>query len=102
MDWPPWRVTDLSSRRLRQKDPIETMANAPGESGLAPERLILELTEAALIDSIPANNVTPTGLATIGSRLSFDVFGTGYSSLGLDEALSTQPLKDCPNREDQR
>jgi diguanylate cyclase (GGDEF)-like protein/PAS domain S-box-containing protein len=94
MGLPPQRVAvNLSSRQLRQKDLIETVAGALGESGLAPERLELELTEDSLIGSTPANNVTLAGLTSMGLQLSVDDFGTGYSSLSSLKRFPLNTLK---------
>ena len=94
MGLPPQRVAvNLSSRQLRQKDLLETVAGALGESGLAPERLELELTEDSLIGSTPANNVTLAGLTSMGLQLSVDDFGTGYSSLSSLKRFPLNTLK---------
>jgi EAL domain-containing protein (putative c-di-GMP-specific phosphodiesterase class I) len=47
--------------------------------GTAPERLILELTESALIEAAAPEILAR--LHAMGERVSIDDFGTGYSSL---------------------
>ena len=56
--------------------------NALASSGLAPERLELEITESAFIHEGEATDHMFTQLKAIGVRLALDDFGTGYSSLG--------------------
>ena len=59
----------------------ETIRASLAESGLAPGRLELEVTETVLL---PANGDAPAQLAAIralGCHIAMDDFGTGYSSL---------------------
>jgi len=56
--------------------------NALAASGLAPQRLELEITESAFIHEGEATDHMFTQLKAIGVRLALDDFGTGYSSLG--------------------
>ncbi len=50
-------------------------------SGLPAERLVLELTEQALVSSAPAAGLALQRLADRGVRLAIDDFGTGWASL---------------------
>src|SRR5690606_28620407 len=65
------------------------VAQALAESGLAPDRLELELTESIFLDVDNAVEVMFAALKNIGARLALDDFGTGYSSLGY---LSKAPF----------
>lgn len=56
--------------------------NALAASGLAPERLELEITESAFLNEGEATDQMFAQLKAIGVRLALDDFGTGYSSLG--------------------
>jgi len=51
------------------------------DSGLAPHRLELEITETALLNNDLAALRTLTHIRDLGVRISLDDFGTGYSSL---------------------
>ena len=51
------------------------------ESGLAPERLELEITETSLLDNQEAHLATIRQLKNLGISIALDDFGTGYSSL---------------------
>ncbi|HEX7150237.1 MAG TPA: EAL domain-containing protein [Thermoanaerobaculia bacterium] len=72
---------NLSPRQLLQPDFVERIAAAVAESGVAPERLHLEVTESLLIDNADAAAELLRALRDIRVRLSLDDFGTGYSSL---------------------
>ena len=48
---------------------------------MAPERLILEITETALVDESGASLTTVAALHEMGVRLALDDFGTGFSPL---------------------
>ena len=51
------------------------------ESGLEPHRLVLELTETALLGMTPTAQAELDTLVHLGVRLAIDDFGAGYSSL---------------------
>jgi diguanylate cyclase (GGDEF)-like protein len=58
------------------------VTNALARSGIAPQRLELEITESVFVDDSAATEAMFTMLKKIGVRLALDDFGTGYSSLG--------------------
>jgi diguanylate cyclase (GGDEF)-like protein/PAS domain S-box-containing protein len=72
---------NLSARQLLQPDVVERVRAALDETGVAPTRLHLEVTESVLIESADAAEVLLRGLRSIDVGLSLDDFGTGYSSL---------------------
>jgi EAL domain-containing protein (putative c-di-GMP-specific phosphodiesterase class I) len=51
------------------------------ETGLAPERLELEITETSLLDNQEAHLATVRQLKNLGISMALDDFGTGYSSV---------------------
>ncbi|MBC9031180.1 EAL domain-containing protein [Sphingomonas sp. JC676] len=51
------------------------------ETGLAPDRLELEITESALVADMENAQVVLGALRAAGVRIALDNFGTGYSSL---------------------
>ena len=57
------------------------MTQSLADSGLAPHRLELEITETALLNNDLAALRTLTHIRDLGVRISLDDFGTGYSSL---------------------
>ena len=75
-------AVNLSARQLMQQDLPRVVGAALLESGVAPERLILELTESMLVEETGPVGETLERLKEIGVRLALDDFGTGYSALG--------------------
>ncbi|HEU5016707.1 MAG TPA: EAL domain-containing protein [Pseudolabrys sp.] len=63
------------------------------ESGLAPSRLELEITEGVLIDDLSRAIATLSRLKALGVRVALDDFGTGYSSLSYLHAFSFDKIK---------
>jgi diguanylate cyclase (GGDEF)-like protein len=75
---------------------VDTMPDEVGAAlltaGLEPERLVLEVPEAALIAD-PAEVDVPGALRRLGAMIALDDFGTGYSSLALLDRLPLDALK---------
>ena len=63
------------------------------ESGLAPDRLELELTESAIMNDAETNIAKLAELKAIGLDLAVDDFGTGYSSLSYLKRFPIDTLK---------
>ena len=55
--------------------------DALATTGLAPERLLIEITESVLVKDGTAVLIELTKLKALGARIVMDDFGTGYSSL---------------------
>ncbi len=82
--WPaPLSVAvNLSAAQFRRGDAIVgEVAAALAASGLAPQRLELEITESLLINHTQQVLATLQALRGLGVRIAMDDFGTGYSSL---------------------
>jgi diguanylate cyclase (GGDEF)-like protein/PAS domain S-box-containing protein len=81
--WPiPVKVAvNLSPLQLRSNNLVQAVINALAASGLPPERLELEITEAILIQETEKTLATLHQLRALGVRIAMDDFGTGYSSL---------------------
>jgi PAS domain S-box-containing protein len=62
-------------------------------TGFPLDRLIIEITESALIDNLERARTIAYGLKDMGCRLALDDFGTGYSSLLHLQALPFDELK---------
>jgi len=86
-------AVNLSPRQLLEADLVETIAGALADSGLRPERLALEITEAVLVDDSPAVAGLLQELKALGVKISIDDFGTGYSSLSYLRRLPIDTLK---------
>lgn len=73
---------NISAYQLFEPDFIHIVEEALSASGIAPERLELEITENIFIKDGEYCFRTLEKLQKIGVKLSLDDFGTGYSSLG--------------------
>ncbi|MCU1230015.1 MAG: hypothetical protein JWO97_2899 [Acidobacteria bacterium] len=72
---------NLSPKQLLQPNLVEQVTSALAASGIAAQRLHLEVTESVLIESAEAAAALLRDLKAAGVCLSLDDFGTGYSSL---------------------
>jgi diguanylate cyclase (GGDEF)-like protein len=81
--WPiPLRVAvNLSPRQFRGQTLVGTVGDVLRESGLAPERLELEITESLPVRKDKAILEILRSLHATGVRIALDDFGSGYSSL---------------------
>ena len=98
---------NISPRQFQSLELAEMVAAVLRESGLAPERLELELTEGVLLHNPDTTIANMDRLSAMGVRLSIDDFGTGYSSLTYIKRLPIDQLKidqsfvrDIPEDED--
>ena len=82
--WPDHVRVAVNLSPLQFNDPnvSEMVARHLAETGVAPERLELEITEGVFLAEGDSTDDTFARLKKIGVRLSLDDFGTGYSSLG--------------------
>ncbi|MGU3663842.1 putative bifunctional diguanylate cyclase/phosphodiesterase [Methylobacterium sp. A49B] len=81
-DWPDLRVAvNISSIHVRMPSFHEEVAAVLRETGLAPGRLEIEITESVLLDHGPEVLENLKRLRATGVRIALDDFGTGYSSL---------------------
>ena len=86
-------AVNLSARQLKQPDFVERVLQIVAETGIAPQRLELEITEGILIDNLELNQGTMSRLRAAGIQISIDDFGTGYSSLNYLSELPADILK---------
>jgi len=84
---------NLSAKDFRNQDIIQQVRLALKNSGLAPQRLELEVTETALLDDKALTASYIEELKTIGVRIALDDFGTGYSSLSYLHRLPLNKVK---------
>ncbi len=91
---PPLRVSvNLSARHFHKKDLPDIVGNILAEAGLAPEHLMLEITEGTIIEKVDETIETLKSFRTMGVGVSIDDFGTGYSSLNYLNRFSIDELK---------
>ena len=84
---------NVSALQFRNLDLPLKMERAVQTGGFAFHRLILEITESALVDNMQQARAISHGLKELGIRLALDDFGTGYSSLRHLQALPFDELK---------
>jgi diguanylate cyclase (GGDEF)-like protein/PAS domain S-box-containing protein len=74
-------AVNISPVQFRDLSLVQLVISALANSGLAPHRLELEITESVLLNDSEVNLLTLHKLREIGVRIALDDFGTGYSSL---------------------
>jgi diguanylate cyclase (GGDEF)-like protein len=74
-------AVNLSPVQIRGGDMVETVKRALKDSGLAANRLELEVTESVLLQHNEQNLTVLHELQNLGIAIVLDDFGTGYSSL---------------------
>ena len=84
---------NVSAAQLKQRDLVQTFRDVLSESGLAAERLEVEITETVLLQDTETTLRTLGLLKTMGVRIAMDDFGTGYSSLGYLRRFPFDRLK---------
>jgi diguanylate cyclase (GGDEF)-like protein len=77
----PFISVNVSALQLRKGDLAEVVAGALADSGLAAERLHLELTETAVMGDEAQVAVLVSRLRALGVKIWLDDFGTGFSGL---------------------
>ncbi len=86
-------AVNLSAAQFANRDLVETVAAALAISGLAPQRLELEITESVMLRDSEATLATLHRLKTLGVRIALDDFGTGYSSLSYLQSFPFDKVK---------
>ncbi|MPZ67212.1 MAG: EAL domain-containing protein [Pseudonocardiaceae bacterium] len=92
--WPTGFVSvNLAERQCREPKLVTDVAEILTETGTAPNRLQLELTESAMMGTTDETLRTVRELAEMGVRIAIDDFGTGYSNLSYLRSLPVHELK---------
>lgn len=93
--WPPHvRITfNLSVRDISSKTSLLRLVSLIEKSGLPANRLILEITETALMRDFDMGVEALTLLKRLGLEIALDDFGTGHSSLGYVHRLPLDRIK---------
>jgi len=104
----PFVSVNLSARQFHDPDLLSAIGEALAASGLAPQRLLLEITEnVALADVVETKRIIER-LRHIGVAVALDDFGTGYASLSyltllepmivkIDQSLISPSLENAYN-----
>ncbi|MDP2411891.1 MAG: bifunctional diguanylate cyclase/phosphodiesterase [Pseudolabrys sp.] len=92
--WPDLYVAvNLSPLQVRDASIVDLVRAALRESGVAPERLVLEITEGVLIDNPEEMVQRIDDLHALGVSVALDDFGSGYSNLGYLQRFPLDKLK---------
>jgi diguanylate cyclase len=86
-------AVNISAREFENDQFLGNVRSVLRETGLAPDRLELELTETVLMKSIECTAKTLHDLRSMGVRISIDDFGTGYSSLSYLKRFPVDTMK---------
>ena len=84
---------NLSPAQFRSKELVSIIVGALANSGVAPQRLELEVTETVIMHDSEAVFAALDQLQKLGVRIALDDFGTGYSSLGLLQKFPFDKIK---------
>lgn len=81
---------NISSRTINQPQALRQIVQTIAAEDVDPQRLVLEVTETAILDRDHSAAVNLQQLKDLGVYLALDDFGTGYSSL---EYVSNWPIE---------
>lgn len=77
----PYVSVNVSVRQLNEASLTDDFATTIRETAADPTRIVIEITETALMVDVEKNILILHRLAELGLRVAVDDFGTGYSSL---------------------
>ncbi|MCA6123023.1 EAL domain-containing protein [Bradyrhizobium sp. WSM 1704] len=86
-------AVNLSPAQFTHGDLVGLVHSILLETGLAPDRLELEITEGVLIEDFDRGLSLLRRLKALGVRISMDDFGSGYSSLSYLQAFPFDKIK---------
>lgn len=84
---------NVSTKQLQNEDFIDYMAVKLEKTGVSPEKIIMEITETAIMADTSLLEKHLNKISGIGARISIDDFGTGYSSMVWLRHLPVSSLK---------
>lgn len=86
-------AVNFSTLDFYQPDLLQHIGRALTQTGAAPARLVVELTESVVAHDIRRVNARMQEIKALGAAISLDDFGTGYSSLAYLRQLPIDSLK---------
>ena len=86
-------AVNVSARSLARPDFADTVLGALQQVGVLPHRLVVEITETALLADPETAAGVLTRISAAGVRVSIDDFGRGQTSLGYLSRLPLHELK---------
>ncbi len=84
---------NLSPLQLRHADLVSLVHRVLLETKLSPDRLVIEITEGALMDDYSRAVSILRRIKALGVRIAMDDFGTGYSSLSYLQSFPFDKIK---------
>ncbi|MEY9125480.1 diguanylate cyclase (GGDEF)-like protein [Bradyrhizobium yuanmingense] len=84
---------NLSPAQFRSKELVSTIVSALAASGIASDRLELEVTETVIMHDSGTVFAALSQLRELGVRIALDDFGTGYSSLSFLQKFPFDKIK---------
>jgi len=84
---------NVSSRHFQKCNMLEVLEKVMNETGLAPNRLMIEITEELLITDLKQTLEQLKQIRKLGVQIAIDGFGTGYSSLSFLKKYPISTLK---------
>jgi diguanylate cyclase (GGDEF)-like protein len=89
----PWISINVSVLQLQHGAVLQTFERAFARTGADPSRIVMELTESALVNEDDAGSAQLARLRELGVRVAIDDFGTGYSGLAYLRKLPVDMIK---------
>ncbi len=92
-DEPLLLTINLSARQFREKHLVDSVNNVLLNTQIAPENLILEITETTIMENVESAVAIMNEIKRMGVKLAMDDFGTGYSSFNYLKSFPVDYLK---------
>ena len=89
----PHIAINISTKQFSDDAFIEKVTSIIKDTGVDPNRIILEITESLIFNNVEQSIDKMHQLRQLGLRFSIDDFGTGYSSLSYLSRLPIDQLK---------
>lgn len=86
-------AVNVSTIEFERDGFFENLRTVLRDTGLAPERLELEMTESVLMEHAQSSMTMLRELKSLGIKIAVDDFGTGYSSLSYLKQFPVDTLK---------
>jgi diguanylate cyclase (GGDEF)-like protein len=86
-------AVNISPYQMRDRGLVGLVAAVLADTGLAPSRLMLEITEGVLIENPDEAKERLAQLRALGVKIALDDFGSGYSSLSYLRRFPIDKLK---------
>ena len=86
-------AVNVSPNQFRSSSILSELRRALDETGLDPKRLVLEITETAILSNEATAEKMLDELEAMGVLLALDDFGTGYSSLSYLQRFAFREVK---------